>query len=175
MKVCSNAFCMLIPNHFWVPCQKIGHVFVVIFDYITQKQFIYKFVWVKRMKKKNHNHICYTCIYHDIRWVHLLMFQHYYLHFGGSFMSKNGHFMLVVTRGGFFLFFVFIIYSRGWLYNDRKLCQDMITWLFVLQKRLFLGRRIYQVKICIEKKPFRQITTFIKFVWPLFLVFRHFN
>ena len=75
----------------------------------------------------------------DIRWVHLLMFQHYYLHFGGSFMSKNGHFMLVVTRGGVFLFFVFIIYSRGWLYNDRKLCQDMITWLFVLQKKTIFG------------------------------------
>ena len=61
--------------------------------------------------------------------------------FWGSFMSKNGHFMLDDSRG-VFLFFVFIIYSRGWLYNDRKLCQDMITWLFVLQKRLFLGRRI---------------------------------
>ena len=114
------------------------------------EKFIYKFVLVKGIKKIITIYAIHAFII-DIRWVHLLMFQHYYLHFGGSFMSKNGHFMLVVTRGGVFLFFVFIIYSRGWLYNDRKLCQDMITWLFVLQKKTIFGEENILGKNLYEK------------------------
>ena len=52
-------------------------------------------------------------------------------------------------------------------YDYLALCAAKKT---IFGEENILGKNLYR-----KKKPFRQITTFIKFVWPLFLVFRHFN